>query len=347
MELFRYAHPAYLMALWSLPVFVLLFILALIIRNRAIKRFGDLAIISALMPDVSIVRLVIKFILSLAVFVLIVIALARPQFGSKLEKVKRRGVEVMVALDISNSMKCEDIAPNRLERSKMAILKLIEQMQNDKIGIIIFAGDAYTQLPMTADYGAAKLFLNTIKPNFIEEQGTAIGKALDLGLNSFTEESQVGKAIIVISDGENHEDDAVAKSKDCADKGIIVHTIGMGTPEGRPIPISPNSNEYLKDNQGNVVVTTINEQMLKEIAASGKGMYVRASNSSAGLDVLYNEINKMNKTDIESKIYTDYDEKFQIFVAIAILLLILELIVIERRNKLLKRIRIFDIKTKS
>ena len=347
MELFRYAHPAYLMALWSIPVFVGLFILALIFRNRAMKKFGDMAIISALMPDVTIVRLIIKFILSLAVFVLIIIALARPQFGSKLEKVKRRGVEVMVALDISNSMKCEDIAPSRLERSKMAILKLIEQMQNDKIGIIIFAGDAYTQLPMTTDYGAAKLFLNTIKPNFIEEQGTAIGKALDLGLSSFTEQSEVGKTIIVISDGENHEDDAIAKAKECQAKGIIVHTIGMGTPEGRPIPIVPNGNEYLKDNQGNVVVTAINEQMLKEIAAAGNGMYVRASNSSAGLDILYNEINKMNKTDIESKIYTDYEEKFQIFIAIAILILVIELIIIERRNKLIKRIKIFEIKSKN
>ena len=344
MEMFRYAHPTFLLALWSIPLFIILFALALIFRSRAVKKFGDMAIISALMPDVSVIRLIIKFILSLSVFVLIIIALARPQFGSKLEKVKRRGVEVMVALDISNSMKCEDIAPNRLDRSKMAILKLIEQMQNDKIGIIVFAGDAYTQLPLTADYGAAKLFLNTIKTNFIEEQGTAIGKALDLGLNSFTEQSEVGKTIIVISDGENHEDDAVAKAKECADKNIIVHTIGMGTPEGRPIPLVPNGNEYLKDNQGNVVVIAINEQMLKEIAAAGKGMYVRASNSSAGLDVLYNEINKMNKTDIESKIYTDYEEKFQIFIAIAILLLVLELMIIERKNKLFKKIKIFEIK---
>src|ERR1035437_4762723 len=180
MEMFRYAHPTFLLALWSIPLFIILFALALIFRSRAVKKFGDMAIISALMPDVSVIRLIIKFILSLSVFVLIIIALARPQFGSKLETVKRRGVEVMVALDISNSMKCEDIAPNRLDRSKMAILKLIEQMQNDKIGIIVFAGDAYTQLPLTADYGAAKLFLNTIKTNFIEEQGTAIGKALDL-----------------------------------------------------------------------------------------------------------------------------------------------------------------------
>jgi len=344
MELLRYAHPAYLKALWFLPVFILLFILALIIRKRAVQKFGDLAIISVLMPEVSIVRLIIKFVLSISVFVLIIIALARPQFGSKLEKVKRTGVEIMVALDISNSMKCEDIAPNRLEKSKMAILKLIEQMQNDKIGIIIFAGDAYTQLPMTADYGAAKLFLNTIKPNFIEEQGTAIGKALDLGLTSFSEKSEVGKAILIISDGENHEDDAVVKAKECAEKGIIVHTIGMGTPDGKPIPLVPNGTDYLKDNQGNVVVTAINEQMLKEIAAAGKGMYVRASNSSAGLDVLYNEINKMNKTDIESKVYTDYEEKYQLFIALAILLLVIELVIIERRNKLLKRIKIFEIK---
>jgi len=347
MNLLRYAHPQFLLALWFIPVFIALFVLALIHRKRAIEKYGDITLISMLMPDVSVIRLILKFLLIILSYASIIIALARPQFGSKLEKVKRNGVEVMVALDISNSMKCEDIEPSRLDKAKMAIARLIEEMSNDKIGIIVFAGDAYTQLPMTADYGAAKLFLNTVKPSFIHEQGTAIGKALDLGLQSFTDNKDVGKAIIVISDGENHEDDAVEKAKECASKGIIVHTIGMGTIDGKPIPITPGSNDFQKDRDGNVVITRINEQMLQEIAASGGGMYIRASSSNAGLDVLFKQINKMNKSDIESTVYTDYDEKYQYFIGLSLIFLILELIIIERKNKVLKRIKIFDISIKS
>ena len=337
-----------MLALWVLPVLLGLFIAALVSRKRLIKRFGDYALTRALMPDVGVARLVFKFILVTLALASIIIALARPQFGSKIENVKRKGVEVVIALDVSNSMKAEDIQPNRLEKSKMAISRLTERMKNDKIGIVIFAGDAYTQLPITADYGAAKLFLNTIKTNFIQEQGTAVGKAIDLAMNSFTGDTEIGKAIIVISDGENHEDDAVAKAKEAAAKGIVVHTIGMGTPDGAPIPVENRyNNDFQKDKDGNVVITRINEQMLRDIAIAGQGMYVRASNSSAGLDVLYDEINKMAKKDIESKIYTAFDEKYQYFVALAILLLFLEFVVLERKNKILKKIKLFEVSVKS
>jgi Ca-activated chloride channel family protein len=275
----------------------------------------------------------------------IITGLARPQFGSKLKKVKREGIELMIALDVSNSMMAEDIKPNRLDRAKLAISRLVDKLKDDKIGLIVFAGDAYTQLPITSDYNSAKLFLNSINTQIVPKQGTAIGAAVNLAMRSFTPDSKANKAIIIITDGENHEDDAVAEAKSAAESGMVVHAIGMGLPQGSPIPVLRNGQtEYLKDGSGNVVVTKLDEATLEKVAAAGNGIYVRANNAQVGLNTLFDEINKLDKTEMEALIYSEYDEQFQYFFAIGIFLLVLEFLILERKNKFLKNINLFSVK---
>jgi Ca-activated chloride channel family protein len=242
-------------------------------------------------------------------------------------------------------MMAEDIQPNRLERSKMAISRLVDKLKDDKIGLIVFAGDAYTQLPITTDYNSAKLFLNSVNTQIVPKQGTAIGAAINLAMRSFTPDSKANKAIIVITDGENHEDDAVAAAKSAVENGMIVHTIGMGLPQGSPIPVLRNgAKEYLKDNAGNVVITKLDETKLEQIAASGDGVYVRANNAQVGLNTLFDEINKLDKTELESLVYSDYEDQFQYFFAIAIILILIEFFILERKNRYLKNIKLFSVK---
>jgi Ca-activated chloride channel family protein len=253
----------------------------------------------------------------------------------------------MIALDISNSMLAEDIQPSRLERAKQAISKLVDRLSNDKIGMVVFAGEAFIQLPITTDYASAKMFLSTINTNMIGVQGTAIGSAIEKSIVSFTPESETNKAIIVITDGENHEDDAVEKASQAVEKGIYVHTIGMGLPKGAPIPIKANNGtrEYKKDQSGNVVVSKLNETMLQQIASAGNGIYIRANNTEVGLNALFDELNKMEKKEFEVESYSDYEDRFQYFIALSIFFLILEFIILNRRNKLFKDVNIFKIKS--
>ena len=278
-------------------------------------------------------------------FAFLNVGIARPQFGSKLKKMKREGVELIIALDVSNSMMAEDIQPNRLERAKRAILRLIDRLKDDKIGLIVFAGDAYTQLPITSDYNSAKLFLNSVNTQIVPKQGTAIGAAINLATRSFTPEGEANKAIVVITDGENHEDDAVSAAKNAVENGIVVHAIGMGLPQGSPIPVLKNGQkDYLKDNEGQVVVTKLNEPMLEQIAAAGNGIYVRANNAQVGLNALFDEINKMETEEMESLIYSEYDDQFQYFFGVGLLLILFEFVILERKNRYLKNIRLFTTK---
>ena len=274
-----------------------------------------------------------------------VIGLANPQIGSKMEEVKREGVDLMIAVDLSNSMLSEDLQPNRLLRAKQAISRLIDRLEGDRIGLVVFAGEAYVQLPITTDYSAAKLFLSTINTNIISTQGTAIGKAILLSLKSFDFENAQSKAIIIITDGENHEDDATEIAEQAAEKGVFVHTIGMGSIDGGPIPIKNRYDQlqgYRKDKQGNTVITKLNESMLQDIAQSGGGSYIRANNTQSGLDALFKEINKMEKKEIGSKIFTDYKDRFQIFIGFALLLLVIDLFILERKNKWSNKINLFE-----
>ncbi len=342
MEIFRFAHIEYLYALALIPVFFVLFILTRIQRRKALEKFGNREIVEQLMPNASHSRPVVKFVIWMFALASVIIAMARPQFGSKLETIKRQGIELIIALDVSNSMMAEDIEPNRLERAKRAISQLVDRLTDDKIGLIVFAGNAYTQLPITTDYASAKLFLNSVSTDIVPTQGTAIGAAVDLAHNSFSPQFEGNKAIIVITDGENHEDDAVGAASSAVEDGIIVHTIGMGLPEGGPIPIYQNGQEdYRRDRDGQVVITKLDEQMLQEIAAAGDGVYVRANNAQVGLNTLFNEINKMEEAEVESQVYSEYEEQYQWFIGFALLLIFVDYLILERKNKYLKNIKLF------
>jgi Ca-activated chloride channel family protein len=257
-----------------------------------------------------------------------------PQIGSKLEKVKREGIDLMLVLDVSNSMLAEDIKPNRLERSKMAISSLIDKLEGDRIGIIIFAGNAYKQLPLTTDYSAARLFLSAVDTKIVPSQGTAIGEAINMAVESFDQDTEHNKAIIIITDGENHEDDAIGAAKASSDLGIKVFTIGMGLPEGSPIPLYNqygNQTGFKKNRQGQTIVTKLNEDMLRQIAAAGNGSYARANNASTGLRKIFEDISQIEKKEIETKQFTDYEDQFQYFLVLAFILLLLELIISNRK----------------
>ncbi|HET6558882.1 MAG TPA: VWA domain-containing protein [Prolixibacteraceae bacterium] len=344
--MFRFANPEYLYALVLIPALMIFYWYSRRQRRRSLAKFGQREILSVLMPNASNARPAVKFIVLLFALTSIIVGLARPQFGSQLKTVKREGIELIIALDVSNSMLAEDIQPNRLERAKRALSQLVDKLSDDKIGLIVFAGEAYTQLPITSDYVSAKLFLNSISPQIVPTQGTAIGAAIDLAVKSFTPQFVGNKVVIVITDGENHEDDANGAASSAAEQGIVIHTIGMGLPQGALIPdLSNGQRGYKKDHRGNTIVTKLNEPMLQQIAQAGKGTYIRANNSQVGLNTLLNEIDNMEKTEMESQIYADYDEKFQYFIGLGLLLLLLDFVILERKNKYLKNIKLFgDIK---
>jgi Ca-activated chloride channel homolog len=345
MQLFRFANQEYLYLLLLIPVIILIWILNEYRKRRALKRFGNMDLVKKLIPEMSKTRPVLKFIFQITAISLAIIMLARPQFGSKIEEVKRQGVEVILALDVSNSMLAEDIQPNRLERAKQAISRLVENLDNDKIGLIVFAGDAYTQIPVTTDYISAKMFLSTIGPEMVAKQGTAIGTAIDLGMRSFTPGTGRSKALVIITDGENHEDDPVAKAKEAAAAGIVIHTIGIGSAEGVPISLSvAGKKDYMKDTDGNTVISKLDENILKDIALAANGRYVRANNSNIGLDEVFNEIKKLKKQELEGKMFTEYNDQFQIFAGAVLLLLLIDFMIMERKNRRLSNLRIFKVK---
>ena len=346
--MFRFAHSIYLYALAAIPLFLLLFALMLRWRHIAIKKIGDKTLIKKLMPDASVPKYWLRFVVIMLAFAALVVGIANPQIGTKLEEVKREGVDIIIALDVSNSMRAEDIRPNRLERSKQAISRLIDKLQNDRIGIVVFAGTAFVQLPITNDFAAAKLFLSTIEPDMLATQGTAIGAAIELASNSFDKKDKKFKSLIIITDGENHEDDALGEAKKAAEQGIIIHTIGMGSIAGGPIPIYRNNLQsgFLKDKEGNTVVTKLNEDMLKQVADAGRGKFVRASNSEDGLSVLLNEINKMEKKNYGTKVFTDYADRFQYLLVVALLLLLIEFAIAEKKSKWWENLNLFKVNTK-
>lgn len=343
--MFRFEEPTYLYLLLLLPLLAALFLYSNYRRRKAIKKFGDPELMAQLMPDASKYRPDVKFWIVFVAIGLFAVLLARPQFGSRLETVKRQGIEVIIALDISNSMLAEDVQPSRLQKAKRLVSQLVDKMENDKVGMIVFAGDAFTQLPITSDYISAKMFLETIDPSLISKQGTALGAAINLSTRSFTPMEGVGRTVILITDGENHEDGALEAAKAAVEKGIQINVLGVGMPEGAPIPI-PGSNDYRRDREGNVVVTKLNEQMCQEIAQVGQGIYVRVDNSNAAQNAITKEINKLAKADVETQVYTEFNEQFQAIAWIILLLLLAEMLILERKNPLFKNIHLFSDKKK-
>lgn len=338
--MFRFENPTYLLLLIVLPVLAVIFIWSNIKRKRNLKAYGDPELLSAMMPDVSPARYNLKFWLTFAALFFLIIVAARPQFGTKMETVKRQGIETVIALDISNSMLAQDVAPSRLEKSKKIISKLVDEMQDDKIGLIVFAGEAFIQLPITSDFISAKMFLESISPELIASQGTDIRAAINMATRSFTPREDVGRAIIIITDGENHEGGAEEAAKEAASKGMLVYVLGVGSPEGSPIPVG-GANKYRKDKDGNVIVTKLNEQMCQEIAKAGGGAYIRVDNTNAAQKLLQKEIDKLAKADLETTVYSNFDEQFQVIAWIAFILLLLELLILLKKNPLFKNIKLF------
>ena len=340
----RYEHIEYLNFLFGIPVLIVAMLLYSRWKRNALALFGDNRLVKELMHSFSKIRTQIKNILTILIFILLVIGIANPQVGAKMEEVKREGVDLMIAIDLSNSMMVEDIKPNRLERAKLAISRLIDKLEGDRIGLIVFAGEAYVQLPITTDYSAAKLFLSTVNTNIVPTQGTEIAKAIDLSVQSFDMENAQNKAIIIITDGESHDEKAIESAEKANELGIFIHTLGMGLSKGGPIPIYNkygNRTGYRKDREGNTIVSKLNENLLRQIANAGEGTYVRANNSKAGLSTLFAEINKMEKKEIGTMVFTEYKDRFQLFISLALLLLLTDLILLGRRNKWSNRINFY------
>ena len=325
-----FADYKYLYLLILVPVFLMGYGIMRYMRARRVKAFGDPALVEALMPSRSRSKGWVKAVLFSLAFAFFAIGLARPRTGAKLAERNTKGAEIIVALDVSNSMLAQDYSPNRLERAKLSIARLTERLQEDRIGLVIFAGTSFVQLPVTTDYVSAKMFLNSIDTGSIPVQGTAIGDAIRLSIKSFSAQSEKSRVIVVISDGENHEDDAVGAAKQAAELGIKVYTIGVGSAEGQPIPID---GELLRDKDGNIVVTKLNEEMLRDIARAGGGAYIHAGGEEFGLNPIIQDIRRMEDEEFGSVVFEEYDEQYMYFFGIALLLFILEMLIGERKPR--------------
>lgn len=336
--MFRFANIELLYLLLAVPAMAVLFELMIRKRGQMMARFGSAMAVKRLAPEVSVARLRVKFWLFAVAFALLVVAAARPQMGSKLREVEREGVEIMVALDVSNSMLASDFSPNRLERTKYAVSRVIEGLSEERIGVVVFAGDAYVQLPITSDYLTARNFVERISPTQVTKQGTAIGAALDLATSAFSSDSEGSRVVILVTDGENHEDDALKAAERAAERGVKVYTIGIGTPEGAPINID---GDFIRDSEGEIVVSKLDETTLQKIAATTEGAYIRATSASVGVQEIVDMINRTEKSKFKTEIFEEYDEKYHIPLVAALVLLLVELVVLPRRNRVLSKFNLF------
>ena len=337
--MFRFENPIYLWLLLIIPILIILKIMMWYVQRKKLSRIGNPTLLKELMPDVSRFRPWVKFLLLITALSSLILTLARPQFGSKISHEKRNGIEAIIALDISNSMLAQDVQPSRLDKSKLMIENLINSFINDKIGLVVFAGEAYVQLPITSDYVSAKMFLSDITPNLISAQGTDIARAIRVSLSSFTQQKGVGKAIILITDGEDNEGGALEAVKEAKEKGVNIFILGVGDSKGAPIPLG--NGEYLKDNHGQTVMTALNEKMCKEIAQAGSGTYIHIDNTSLAQEQLNNELSKLQKGDSDAVVYSEYNEQFQIVALLSFILLLIEVCLLERKNPLFKRFNLF------
>ena len=338
--MFRFESPIYLYLLVLIPLLALIRFLSYRNQKKRLRKFGEPSLLKDLMPDVSRFRPSVKFWILQGALALLIVMLARPQMGTKINHEKRVGIETIIAMDISNSMRAEDIVPSRLDRSKMMVENLVDHFTNDKIGLIVFAGDAFVQLPITSDYVSAKMFLSSIDPSMIASQGTDIARAIEMASHSFTQEEGIGKAIVVITDGEDHEGGAVEAAEAAKKNGMRVYVLGVGSTQGAPIPV-PGTGNYMQDNTGNTVMSALNEDMCKQVAQAGGGAYIHVENNSAAQEQLDNELDKLAKKETSTAVYSEFDEQFQAFGVLALLLLILEICIFDRRNPLLKHVSLF------
>lgn len=338
--MFRFETPEYLYLLLLLPALAVAHYLWAFRKRRNLRKYGDPALLKLFMPDVSRLRTELKFCFLQLSLLFLIIALARPQYGTRVDTRKRSGIEAIIAMDVSNSMLAEDVRPNRLEKAKMMVSNLVDNMTDDKIGLIVYAGQAFVQLPITSDYVSAKMFLETISPSMIEMQGTDIATAISLASNSFTSQEGVSRAIFVITDGEDNEGGAVEAAKAAAQKGIHVYMLGVGEPGGAPIPI-PGTGQYIIDNEGNTVISRLNEDMCREIANAGNGNYIYVDNSSSAQKKLDKYVENLGRVEMEDSIFSEYDEQFQSFLLLSVLFLVLDVLLLGRKNHVLQRFTFF------
>ncbi len=339
--MFRFENPEYLYLFIAMPFLVALYIYLNIRKRNDVKKLGVLSTVKKMMPELSLKRSYLKFWLIFAALCTGIIMIARPQFGTKVENVEKEGIELVIAIDVSNSMLARDVSPDRLSRAKQILSRIIDVRKNDKVALIVFAVEAYVQMPLTSDTQSAKLFLNTIDPSLVPVQGTAIAEAITLGVSSFSGDQDVDKAMILITDGEDHEGNANEAARQASDAGIMINVIGIGSVEGTPVPESEYSNNYRTDSGGQVVVSRLNEQMAQEIAQNGKGLYVQADNSNTAVRALETELNELETKKTTSLSYSEYDEKFPFFAWILLIILIVEFLIYDKKNPLFKNIRLF------
>ena len=325
-----FAQYKYLLLLLLVPVILIAHAVKLRLRHKRLLRIGDEALVNELMPSYSKAKGWLQTVLFALGFLCFVIGLARPQIGAKLSEHEAKGAEIMICLDVSNSMLAEDYSPNRLERAKLAISRIVDRLQEDRIGLIVFAGSSFVQLPITTDYVSAKMFLGSIDTGSVPVQGTAIGDAVLTAARSFSEQSEKSRAIIVITDGENHEDDPVDAARQVAEMGIKVYTIGVGSLHGQPIP---KDGQLMKDKEGNIVVSRLDEGTLQKMAEAGGGAYVHAGNEEFGLNPIIDDLRKLEAERFNSVVFEEYDEQYMYFFAAALVLFVLEMLVGNRRPR--------------
>ncbi len=339
--MFRFENPEYLYLFIAIPLLVLLYIYLAVRKHKDVKRLGNIKMLKRMMPELSLKRSHYKFGILILAFCIGIVMAARPQFGSKVETIDKKGIELVIAIDVSNSMMAEDVSPNRLAKAKKILTRIIDDRKQDQVALIVFAGEAFVQMPLTSDSQSAKLFLNSIDPSLVPVQGTAIGDAIDLGVKCFSSKKDVDKAMILITDGEDHEGNAVEIVQKAAAKGITINVVGIGSTKGASIPDMKSERQYKTDNTGNLVITKLNEDIAKEVAKAGKGLYVQADNGNGALRALQDALNKLQTKNTQSLTYSEYDEKFPVFAWILLGLLILEVLIFDKKNRLFKNIKVF------
>ncbi len=342
--MFKFEHTEYFYGFIAIALFILLVLLYFASRKNKLKKFADETLLSNLLPYVSTRKRITKIILFLLAFSSLILALCNLQTGSKLSEVKREGADLIVCLDVSNSMLAQDLEPNRLERAKYALEKMIDGLEGDRLGLIIFAGEAYVQLPITSDYSAAKLFLSSINTKMVPVQGTNLAAAINKAVESFGKDEGKNKAIILITDGENHEIEAVKAAEDAAQKGIMINTIGIGSLNGVPIPLIENGKVvgYRKNKAGETIITKLNADVLKQISGKANGVYVQATQSDLGIKAIINKVDELEKAKIDTKMFTDYEDQFQWFLGFALILFVIEFLISERMSEWFKKLNLFE-----
>ena len=339
--MFRFGNPEYLWLFAAMPLLLALYIYLNINKRKDVQKMGALSTLKKMMPELSLKRSYLKFWLIFVALCLAIFMISRPQFGTKVQNIEKEGIELVIAIDVSNSMLTEDVSPNRLARAKQILSRLIDVRSNDKVGLIVFAGEAYVQMPLTSDTQSAKIFLNTIDPSLVPIQGTAIGDAISLGMTSFSSDQSASRSIVVITDVEDHEGNTIEMAASAAEEGVQINIIGIGSPGGAPIPSVELGTQFMTDNEGIVVVSRLNEQMGIEIAQSGHGMYARADNSNSAVQALVAQLDELETTTTSSLSYSEYDEKVTVFAWILLAILFIEILIYDKKNPIFRNIRIF------